>query len=164
MNRNRPDTTIEINNVFPPAQRRHFRNHVIEFFRRRGICLGEHACWKTKAQATDLFLKAIASREKLVSVAPNHIAPLLVDVLNDSGNKRKLPAERTRECHALREFTMPCYQSNAKFMARETVAKIQIAQLTAVVSLVVGRDSQLEQFGLQITRNLIHRPRMHRTG
>src|SRR5262245_22575843 len=148
MNGNRPDATVEINNVFSPAQRRHFRNHVIELFRRGGICLGEYPGWETEAQATDLFQKAIASREKMVSVAPNHIAPLLVDVLNDSGNKGKLAAERTRQCHALREFTMPCYQRNAKFMARETIAEIQIAQLTAVVSLVVGRDSQLEQFGL----------------
>src|SRR5262249_51264393 len=109
MNRNRPDTTIEINNVFPPAQSCHFRNHVIEFFRGGGICLREHPGWKTEAQATDLFQKAISSREKMVSVAPNHIASLLVDVLNDSGDERKLAAERTGQCHALREFTMPCY-------------------------------------------------------
>src|SRR5215813_1107866 len=148
MNGNWPDATIEINDVFPPAESSHFRSHVIEFFRRGGICLGEYPGWETEAQATDLFQKVIASREKLVSVAPNHIAPLLVDVLNDSGNKRKLAAERTGQCHALRKFTMPCYQRNAKFVARETVAEIQMAQLTAVVSLVVRRDSQLEQFGL----------------
>src|SRR5262249_9563316 len=131
----------------PPAQRRHFRNQVIELFRRGGICLGEYPGWETEAQATDLFQKAIASREEMVSIAPNYIAPLLVDVLNDSGNKRKLADKRTRECHTLREFTMPCHQSDAKFMARKTVAEIQITQLTAVVSLVVGRDSQLQQFG-----------------
>ena len=82
----------------------------------------------------------------MVSVAPNHVAPLFVDVLNNAGNKRELAAEGTSQRHPLGKFTMPRYQRNTQLAARETVAQIHIAQLTAVVSLIVGRDSQLEQF------------------
>jgi len=56
------------------------------------------------------------------------------------------------------------YERDAQLAARETVTQIEIAQITAIVPLVVGRDAELLDFFLEIMNHLIDRSRMDRTG
>ena len=59
---------------------------------------------------------------------------------------------------------MAAHQSDADLLAGKAVAKVDVAQIAAIVALVVGNDAQLLRSILQILQDLIDPARMHRTG
>jgi hypothetical protein len=67
-----------------------------------------------------------------------------------------------REQRSLGESAMSRDQSYAYFSPHRAVAKVEVAQITAVVALVVGVDAELEDLLFEITNDLIHRPWMDR--
>ena len=48
-------------------------------------------------------------------------------------------------------------------MPRHTVTKIDVAQLTAVVALVIGLNAEFQQLSLEVKNHLIDRAGMNRT-
>jgi hypothetical protein len=82
--------------------------------------------------------------------------------LNNSRDKREALHERPRQQRALGKSGAARNQCDTQLAARRAVAKIEITEVAAVVALVVGHDTQLDNLFLEILRNLIDRRWMHR--
>ena len=122
--RDRTHTTIQIQHSFSARQAGSIVNPLIQLARGEGIALGKNPSGKYKFQIAHLLQNRVTSGKGAERISPNHVAPLVIDVLDNAANKRELTAERTSQQDALGKVTIPSHQRHTQLAPRETVTKI----------------------------------------
>ena len=86
--------------------------------------MGKNPSGKYKFQIPHLLQNRVTPGKGPERISPNHVAPLVIDVLDNAANERELTAERTSQQDALGKVTIPSHQRHAQLAPREAVTKI----------------------------------------
>src|SRR6266581_4126180 len=95
---------------------------------------------------------------------PDHVARLVIDILDNTSEKREPSLELTNQGARLRKMHVARDQRQQRLMLPETIAHIEVTELPGVVHLIVRGDIEPLDHLLETLDDAVDRLRVYRAG